>query len=70
MVPDEILDLLFARDQREVAKFSKWVNDAVQKPARSVVCYGTTEFFIRNTNPVLMLSFGVGNFQPELKCCL
>ena len=75
MAPDKALGLCFAGDERDVAKVSKWERGAVLRPkgwSYSWVCCSLWEgaVFDKDTNPTLMVSFGVGNFQPEFSAVL
>lgn len=77
MAPDKMLRLIFASDQREVAKVTKRGGVMLRKGARhpspdsEVYCFPREGgIFAKNTNPTVMLTFGSGNFQPEFSVAL
>lgn len=77
MAPDKMLRLIFASDQREVAKVTKRGGVMLRKGARhpspdsEAYCFPREGgIFAKNTNPTVMLTFGSGNFQPEFSVAL
>lgn len=76
MAPDKMLSLIFASDQREVAKVTKqgvMLCEGVRHPSpdSEVYCFPREGgIFAKNTNPTVMLTFGSGNFQPEFSVVL